>query len=350
MQSDRTKPLRCSILFAGDATDSWLDYVRESDGLGFHGLGIGDSPSIYDDIYMRAMMAASCTKSMRIGPLVTNPLLRHPVVTAGAISTLERVIPGRTFLAIGAGDSAAANAGLMHGKIALLEDYAKAVKALLTLGVTTWNGATVKLALKNPAIPVYVAAAGPKTLQMAGRIADGVIVGTGVSPEAIALALSRIGQGARESGRNIEDLDIWFLVHASLSENAADARSAIVNTLITKVHATYKSEAALRTMPSHLHDAARDVLERYDALHHADFGFEGHKKLAEQHPELMDYIAHRHTITGEPESFIKRLSEIHALGARNLWIHPRTAFKKDFLRLWSRHLSGLRWIEKAANN
>lgn len=343
-QGGRAGNLRCSVLFAGDDTQSWLGYIRESDKLGFHGLGIGDSPSIYEDVYMRAMMAASCTGSMRIGPLVTNPLLRHPVVTADAIATLDHVIPGRAFVAIGAGDSAAANVGLRHGTIDRLERYAVTVKTLLTKGSATWEGATVRFALKNPAIPVYVAAAGPRTLELAGRIADGVIVGTGISEEAVSLAFGRIEKGARAAGRSLEDLDIWFLVHASLADKANDARSAIVNTLITKVHATYKSNAALATMPGHLHAAARNILERYDALHHADFAFEGHKALAREHPELMDYIERRHTITGDPGMFVQRLEELHALGIRNLWIHPRTAFKKDFFRLWSEHVSGLNWV------
>lgn len=336
--------LRCSVLFAGDETGDWLGLVRESDRLGFNALGIGDSPSIYQDVYMRGLMAASCTRRMRIGPLVTNPLLRHPVVTACAAATLEQVAPGRAFVAIGTGDSAAANAGLRHGKLEQLERYASAVKELLSSGSTKWEGASVRFAMQAPKVPVYVAAAGPKTLEMAARVADGVVVGTGVSPEAVDLALSSIEKGARRSGRSVEDLEVWFLVHASLAEKEADAHSAIVNSLVTKVHVNYKTDAALRVLPTPLHDAARDVVRRYDALHHADFGFEGHRKLAQEYPALMNYVGHRYTVVGDPRAFTQRLKEIHSAGVKNLWIHPRTAYKKDFLRLWSEHLSQLSWI------
>ena len=90
----------------------------------------------------------------------------------------------------------------------------------------TWQGAKVQFAMQEPRVPVYVAASGPNMLRMGGRVGDGVIVGCGIGQEGVDFALSHIEAGAIETGRRLADVDVWFLVYASVAESdAADSQS-----------------------------------------------------------------------------------------------------------------------------
>jgi 5,10-methylenetetrahydromethanopterin reductase len=335
---DRRIPLRCGVIFSGDEHAPWLDYVRMAGQCGFQGLGIGDSPAVYPDTYMRATIAASLAPTLRIGPMVTNPLLRHPVSTACSASTLESLAPGRSFVAIGSGNSAADNAGVRPATVAYLEAYSRALKQLLATGEADWEGAKVRFALKSPNVPVHVAGSGPRMLQMAGRTGDGAVVGSGVG-DGVDFALSHVARGAAESGRRLEDLEVSFLVYGSLAPTDEEAFTAIANSMVTKVRSTYKTEATIQSLPAHLQNDAREVTRQYNALHHADFSYEPHTKLAHRYPELMHYVAERNIIMGSPATVVRRLREIAASGVRNLWIVPRIADKPLYLRLWSEHVA-----------
>lgn len=59
-------------------------------------------------------------------------------------------------------------------------------------------------------IRILIAAHGPRSLRLAGRIGDGVVIGLGVTPEVIKSSLELLEQGAQEAGRRLADLDVWF--------------------------------------------------------------------------------------------------------------------------------------------
>ena len=79
---------------------------REAEDAGFELLGVGDSQSVFREAYVSLTVAALATRRARLGPLVSNPVTRHPVVTASAISSLDEVSDGRAVLGLGSGDSA----------------------------------------------------------------------------------------------------------------------------------------------------------------------------------------------------------------------------------------------------
>src|SRR5487761_562913 len=86
------------------------DAARKADEAGFDYFALGDT--VFREGYTALALCAEATQSIRIGPGVTNPLTRHPVVTASSVSTLDEISAGRTFLGIGMGQSANAIAGL----------------------------------------------------------------------------------------------------------------------------------------------------------------------------------------------------------------------------------------------
>lgn len=183
-------------------------YVSEIEDLGFDQLWITDSSLHSRNPYVYLTLAARCSTRLTLGTAVTNPVTRHPAVTAVAISSVDVVSDGRAILGIGAGDRPLLSLGLKPAPLAQLEDSVAAVRALWTGSSVTMEGhgfrlddAHMRLETRED-IPVYISASGPKTLELAGRIADGVILLCGLHPEGLQWALSHIDRGAEMAGRS----------------------------------------------------------------------------------------------------------------------------------------------------
>ena len=136
-----------------------------------------------------------------------NPITRHPAISASGVATLEEIAPGRALLGIGTGDSSVHNAGVKPANMAQTKAYTAAIRDLLTTGETVFEGETARLTWGHADIPLYVAASGPKTLELAGEVADGVIIQTGLLPEVIEDALNCIRRGAERAGRDFNKID-----------------------------------------------------------------------------------------------------------------------------------------------
>jgi len=180
--------------------------TREIEELGFDNLWLTDSSLHARNCYAYLTLAAQQSSRLTLGTAVTNPLTRHPAITASAIATIDEISGGRAILGIGAGDRPLLALGLKPSPLVDLETAINGVRAL-------WSGAEVDLEAGSFAlheahlrfraradIPVFVSASGPRTLELAGRLADGVILLVGLFPEAITWALDHLDQGVRSRG------------------------------------------------------------------------------------------------------------------------------------------------------
>ena len=181
--------------------------VEEIESLGYADLWCTDSSLHARNPYAYLTLAATRTEHLGLGTAVTNPLTRHPAITAVAATTLDEISGGRFTLGIGAGDRPLLALGYAPGTLANLEASMAVIRRL-------WRGETVEETTERmvlhdahlrfparPDLPIYVSASGPKTLELAGRIADGVLVLAGLFDEAVAWAIECIDRGARAAGR-----------------------------------------------------------------------------------------------------------------------------------------------------
>ena len=184
------------------------DMVAEIDALGFEHLWLTDSSLHARNAYAYLTLAATRSARLTLGTAVTNPLTRHPAITAASAATVDEISGGRMILGIGAGDRPLLALGMKPASVDSLRASIGAIRAL-------WSGAHVDVEdaaftlrdahLRFPAradIPVYISASGPRTLELAGEIADGVILLVGLFPEALAWALEHIDRGASKAGRD----------------------------------------------------------------------------------------------------------------------------------------------------
>jgi 5,10-methylenetetrahydromethanopterin reductase len=95
------------LILVWDDLAAFQRRLRLADQLGYDLIGVGDSPKVYRELYVALAIAAHETSRARIGSVVTTPKLRHPLITAAAIGSINALSGGRAFLGVGRGGSAA---------------------------------------------------------------------------------------------------------------------------------------------------------------------------------------------------------------------------------------------------
>jgi 5,10-methylenetetrahydromethanopterin reductase len=203
-----------------------LGWWREAEELGYEWLGVPDSPLLARELWVSATTLAMSTSRVRFSPMVTNPISRHPSVTAGALFSLSELAPGRVALGIGTGDSAIYGVGLTGARVAVLEEYIRAVRGLLRGETVSWQGATLRPAWRSwapPDVKIYVSCHGPRVMQMAAGVADGIISGFGLLPENIDFTRENVRIGAVAAGRDPSEVEIWHHTLVSLARDEDEA-------------------------------------------------------------------------------------------------------------------------------
>lgn len=215
-----------------DEPKEFREFVTEIDALGFDRLWMTDSSLHARYVYSYLTLASTWSPRLHIGTAVTNPLTRHPAVTAIAASTLDIVSEGRFALGIGAGDRPLLSLGLKPAPLGVLERSIIDIRRLWAGETVTDEGPGFQLDdahLRFPSgvgIPIFVSASGPATLRMAGRTADGVILLCGLHPDVVSWALARIDEGVAEAGRSERPHVAIFAYGAVIDDPVAAMASA----------------------------------------------------------------------------------------------------------------------------
>ena len=197
--------------------------VARAEQLGWDYAFVPDSQLRRHDTYVLLAFAAQVTERIRLGPLLANPITRHPTVTASSIATVDEVSHGRAILGLGIGDTAVRLAGLKPAKVATLEAATAAIRALVC-GDALEVGAARPARLPHPRpLPVWVAAAGPRMLRAAGRVADGVFIRAGRHEAVLRAAVAHVHAGAADAGRDPASLRLGLVLHTALEDDAAQA-------------------------------------------------------------------------------------------------------------------------------
>jgi 5,10-methylenetetrahydromethanopterin reductase len=187
-----------------DHPDEFEKMAAEIEALGFDNLWLTDSSLHSRYCWAYLTLAARATSRLTLGTAVTNPVTRHPAMTAVAAATLAEISGGRTVLGIGAGDRPLLSLRHTPAKVGSLESAIASIRGLWT-GEHVTDDALQDAHYRFPPgldIPVYISASGPKTLELAGRVADGVILLAGLHPDGVRYALEHIDRGVQQAGRS----------------------------------------------------------------------------------------------------------------------------------------------------
>jgi 5,10-methylenetetrahydromethanopterin reductase len=197
--------------------------VRRAEALGWDAVLQPDSQLRRRDTYVLLAAAAQATRRVVLGPLLANPINRHPTVTASSIATIDELAPGRTLLGWGVGDTAVRLAGLRPARVKELEAGTRLMRALL-------DGKEVEVGAARPArlphhrpVPIWIAAGGPRTLRMAGSVADGVFIRVGTHRANLTRTIDAIRAGAAEAGRDPGAVRLGAIFHTVLVDDPGRA-------------------------------------------------------------------------------------------------------------------------------
>jgi 5,10-methylenetetrahydromethanopterin reductase len=329
---------RFGIVFLPDSLTGFGELCRETEAQGFDWLGVADSQSVFRELYVALTLAALNTSRIRLGPLVTNPLTRHLVVTASAIASVDELAGGRAVLGLGSGDSAIYTIGAPPATVAGLEDSIVTLGRLTSGEPVDRGGRPWRVHRGKRRVPIYLAAEGPRTLELAGRVADGVICGLGLTPEVIALSLGAIEEGARAAGRRLDDVDVWWFAKTHLADTRAAALEPIKMALAASANHAFRFTLEGKGVPADLHEKIRALQREYNAHHHEIAGA-ANASLPDRWG-LTEFLADRFAIAGTPADCVTQLRRAMAAGARQFVITGIVPDPRAFVRRWAREVAG----------
>ena len=322
-------PVRISLRIPGTAPmPQLMALIQDVEAAGFDGAGILDSQLLCRDTFATMALAATQTSRLTLFPAVTNPFTRHASVLASAIQTVEELAPGRTKFVIGTGYTSASTIGRKPATLAQMRACIRTVKTLLAGDAVDFQGIPGRLGYAaGRDIPVLMAASGPKAIELAGEIADGVLLLVGFTPGIVDAVLARLEQGAKRSGRRLEDLEIVWAVRTGTASTTAEAQRLARPTAVHwgilswgnhwLPHAGLRSRrlrSRRRSWTSTLTSATRHNWE--EAI--AATSFVPDDVVA----QLCDALG----LIGTPEYCAQRIMDMTRVGVTNLYLMPLQTF------------------------
>lgn len=175
---------------------------------------------------------AAITSTIELGISVTTPYIRSAPLLATSAATVDQFSNGRLILGMGR------SSGTMLGQIgiqdrkpfATMREYTEAMRAIWRGGEVSYDGTVVQIDRIVPdlvpvrgQVPIVIGAIGPQMLELAGEIADGVVL-TGFSPPAyVKWAVEHVAAGAARAGRDMAELDIIVMVATRVTDDIQPA-------------------------------------------------------------------------------------------------------------------------------
>jgi 5,10-methylenetetrahydromethanopterin reductase len=294
--------------------------MRRAEALGYDRFGVWDSPALFREPWTTLASVAADLERIRLGTWVTNPLSRHPLVTAACAATVSDLAPGRVYIGIGAGGTGVWHLGMQTARLAELEAYVLAVRGLLERGSADWHGQALTLPWAGPRrIPIIISAHASRSLRLAGRIGDGVVIGLGITPEVVAASLELLEAGARDGGRSADDLEVWFTSFWWVDEQPGKAISDGGWSATAFALHFADSGVEQKFIPDELKAPLLEIGKAYDLKSHGRPSEEQQAAYVELADRLGvgSYLRDRFMFAGTPEEVEAQLRAAVDAGARN---------------------------------
>lgn len=312
--------------------DRILALTRQAEAAGFEYGWIFDSHVLWLEPYPLLTLMAANTKKMRLGTCVTNPATRDITVTSSLFATLNLISGGRMQLGIGRGDSSRRVLGKKPVTSAQLEESVKDFRALTSTSEIEYEGRPARLTWAKGGIPpVWIAGYGPKVLDLAGRIADGVILQF-ADPDLIAWCLSFVRKGAEAAGRDASKIEIMAAAPVWVSNDLKVGREhvrwfpALVSNHVVDLVSRYKPDELPPALTSYIR-----TKEKYDYLHHCEVD-------SSNAAFVSDEVTDRFCLLGPAEAHIEKLGALARVGVTQFNIYLMCGEEEETLEKYRREI------------
>ena len=201
------------------------DFIAGCEDAGFAGVGVHDHQHSGRDVFVALALAAERTSRLTLYPATSNPVTRHPMVLASLAHSLEEIAPGRARLTVAPGYLAVRNIGQPRATVAAMRHAVLTIRRLLRGEQAQFNGTETRLRnVSDPPTPVFMTAAGPRMVELAGEVADGALLLVGLHPKAVDAARRRLEIGAARAGRSLDGFRTIFITPTTVSDDGPAAR------------------------------------------------------------------------------------------------------------------------------
>lgn len=316
-----------------------VDLARQAETHGFEYVWTFDSHLLWQEPFVIYSAILAATHRVTVGPMVTNPATRDWSVIASHFATLNEMFGNRTICGIGRGDSAVRTLNGRPSNLATLEDSIAVIRDLGNSRAAVLNpGTDGERRVQFPwshgsALDVWVAAYGPKALDLTGRVGDGFILQL-ADPDIARWMIRAVRDSAEAAGRDPDEVDICVAAPAYVGDGAAPAERAhmreqcrwfggMVGNHVAEIVRRYGTDSAV---PKALTDYVRDR-EGYD--------YNQHGRAGNTHTTFVsDEIVERFCLLGSPHEHVERLRELESLGTTQFAVYLQHDNKEETMRLY----------------
>ena len=310
-----------------------IDLARKADALGFTHVWTFDSHILWEEPYVIYSQILAETKNVIVGPMVTNPATRDWTVTASLFATLNEMYGNRTICGIGRGDSAVRVTNGKPTTLATLRESIDVIRELSNGREVDYNGSKIKFEWASKSkCEVWVAAYGPKALQLTGEVGDGFILQL-ADIDIAAWTIEAVRKAARDSGRDPNSVKICVAAPAYVGDDMSHMREqcrwfgGMVGNHVADIVARYGESSAV---PKALTDYIKGR-EGYDYKQHGQAG--------NTHTTFVpDSIVDRFCILGNVDEHLKRLKELKGLGVDQFSVYLQHDGKEQTLEAYGKEI------------
>jgi 5,10-methylenetetrahydromethanopterin reductase len=297
-----------------------VEIARQIEQVGFSSFWYPDE-KYFRDCYIGLALVAANTHQIRLGPCVTDPYSRHPIQTAAAIGSLAEIAPDRVWLGIGAGGRGLSEIGIqMDHPATAIKEAIEIVRRLLLGESVKYDGRVIRLQertldFKPPQnVKIMVGTGHGRFIQqMAGEIADAVMLANYATPSTIQKALQYVEKGAARVNRSLESIYLISRVDVSLHSDVQKARQAVAPKILSALRASYPDLNYLQDLPEfELSSNLLSVLNKKD--YHSRSYYADPKRSAKLIPLT---LTENLSIAGDPDEVANKLQAIINMGIFN---------------------------------
>jgi probable F420-dependent oxidoreductase len=307
--------------------------AQQAEVAGFSHVWTFDSHLLWQEPYVIYSQILAATSTVMVGPMVTNPGTRDATVTASTFATLNSMFGNRTICGIGRGDSALRTLGARPQTLAELRECIHVIRGLANGESVTYRGRDLRFPWADGSrLEVWVAAYGPKALELTGEIGDGYILQL-ADPDIAAWMIAAVRAAAERAGRDPDAVRFCVAAPAYVGDDLAHQRDqtrwfgGMVGNHVADIVARYADTGAV---PSGLTDyiAGR---RGYDYTHHGradntDVDF------------VPDEIIERFCVLGPAEQHVRRLQELRELGVDQFAVYLQHDAKRQTLTAYGEQI------------
>jgi probable F420-dependent oxidoreductase len=311
--------------------DRIIGLTRQAEEAGFEYGWIFDSHVLWKEPYPLMTLMATNSRSLRLGPCVTNPAVRDITVTASLFATLNIISGGRMELGIGRGDSSRRVLGKPPVTAARLGESIRQFRELTAGHETEYEGQRTSIPWATGSPRVWVAGYGPKVLNLAGRIADGVILQF-ADPDLIAWCLEFVRRGASEAGRDFEGIEVMAAAPAWIASDLSTARErvrwfpALVSNHVVDLVSRYRPEELPAKLTSYIRNRPG-----YDYRHHCEVDSDNRQFVS-------DEVVDRFCVVGPVETQLEKLKALERAGVTQFNLYLMCGDEEAQLKQFEREI------------